>query len=254
VVPTAKFAGPDISNKLAYLTAFAAEAPKHPDVILLTSHYYAMGPAGSPDATMDQMLDPDPKLTTLKRRDLHVIAQAQATAHLPYRMSEGNSCWDGGKPGVSDTFAAALWCADYMLTCAARGWSGVNLHGGGNGFYTPIAGAPSTGLTRRPEYFGMQFAALFAGCEIVPTIFTGAGPRVGAYIFQRCGRRELAVVNKEPQTLRIDLPVGMTATPTLHLTAPSLDAKEEVRLAGARGTRSKQAMVAPYSATVFRCR
>ncbi|HEY1575840.1 MAG TPA: hypothetical protein VGF82_02050, partial [Terracidiphilus sp.] len=46
--PQAKFAGPDISNKLPYLTAFAQEAPKHPDIILLTSHYYAMGPASSP--------------------------------------------------------------------------------------------------------------------------------------------------------------------------------------------------------------
>src|SRR5580698_2289130 len=40
-VPGAKFAGPDISNKLPFLTAFAAEAPKHPDIILLTAHYYA---------------------------------------------------------------------------------------------------------------------------------------------------------------------------------------------------------------------
>src|SRR5665213_2822984 len=34
VAPGAKFAGPDISNKLAFLTAFAEEAPKHRDVIL----------------------------------------------------------------------------------------------------------------------------------------------------------------------------------------------------------------------------
>ena len=55
-VPQAKFAGPDISNKLPYLTAFAQEAPKHPDVILLTSHYYAMGPASSPQATLQNLL------------------------------------------------------------------------------------------------------------------------------------------------------------------------------------------------------
>ena len=61
-VPQAKFAGPDISNKLPYLIAFAQEAPKHPDVILLTSHYYAMGPAGSPEATLQNLLSPDPKL------------------------------------------------------------------------------------------------------------------------------------------------------------------------------------------------
>lgn len=125
-VPQAKFAGPDISNKLPYPMAFAGEAPKHPGVVLLTSHYYAMGPASSPEATIQNLLSPDPKLSTLKQRDQHVIAEAQQAANLPYRMSEGNSCWDGGKPGVSDTYASALWRAGYMLQCAARKWTGVN--------------------------------------------------------------------------------------------------------------------------------
>src|SRR6185503_7680939 len=40
-VPGAKFAGPDVSNKLPFIKEFAEEAPKHKDVILLTAHYYA---------------------------------------------------------------------------------------------------------------------------------------------------------------------------------------------------------------------
>jgi hypothetical protein len=64
--PQARFAGPDISNKLDYLTAFAAEAPRHPDIVLLTNHYYAMGPASNPEATLDNLLDPDPKLTVVR--------------------------------------------------------------------------------------------------------------------------------------------------------------------------------------------
>ncbi len=118
---------------------------------------------------------------------------AREAAGLPYRMSEGNSCWNGGQAGVSDTFASALWCASYMLTCMARGWSGVNLHGGGNGFYSPIVGAPSTGFTRRPEFFGMQFAQRFVGARMVETTLSGADPRVAAVVFERNGRRELAV-------------------------------------------------------------
>ncbi len=251
-VPQAKFAGPDISNKLPYLTAFAAEAPKHPDVILLTSHYYAMGPASSPQATLQSLLSPDPKLATLKQRDLHVIGEAQQTAHLPYRMSEGNSCWDGGKPGVSDTFASALWCAGYMLQCAARGWTGVNLHGGGNGYYTPIAGAPSAGFTLRPEYFGMRFAQHFVGAEVVSTTLDNAGPLIEAFVFKRGAKLELALINKTDAACTCTLPAGVLAASRLLLNGPAIDAKEGVKLSAVRNERySKVVTAAPYTAIVF---
>ena len=146
-VPHAKFAGPDVSNKMAYVTGFAADVKRSaPDVVMLTSHYYAMGPAGRPGMTIDRLLSPDPKLD----RDLQIAMAAARGAGLPYRMSEGNSCWNGGQPDVSDTLASALWVADMMMQFAAGGCAGVCLHGGGNGFYTPIAGGLGTGFERRP--------------------------------------------------------------------------------------------------------
>jgi hypothetical protein len=252
-VPDAQFAGPDISNKLAYLTAFAAMAPKHPDIVLLTSHYYAMGPASNPEATLDNLLDPDPKLTTLKRRDLHIIQEARETAHLPYRMSEGNSCWDGGKPGVSDTFASALWAAGYMMECMRRGWAGVNFHGGGRGFYTPIAGAPSTGFEQRPEFFGIQFAQRFAGAKVIETTLTGASPRIDAYAFEHPGgHRELAVVNKTPDAFTCALPAGTHGTPQASLIGPAIDAKDEISVRETKGKPANRIDVPGYTATVFR--
>lgn len=250
-VPQAKFAGPDISNKLPYLTAFAKETPRHPDVILLTSHYYAMGPSSSPEATIQNLLQPDPRTATLKARDLHVIAEAQQTAHLPYRMSEGNSCWNGGKPGVSDTFASALWCADYMLRCAARGWTGVNLHGGGNGYYTPISGSPSTGFTRRPEYFGMSFARHFVGAQLVTSTLENAGPLVDAFVFERAGKLQLAIINKSNGECTCRLPAGIVCKPSALLTASAIDSKKDVKLATMPERYTPVASVAPYTATAF---
>ncbi|HEV2578100.1 MAG TPA: hypothetical protein VGU25_12900 [Acidobacteriaceae bacterium] len=251
VVPQAKFAGPDISNKLPYLTAFAKEAPKHPSVILLTSHYYAMGPSSSPEATIQNLLQPDPKTATLKASDLHIIAEAQQLAHLPYRMSEGNSCWDGGKPGVSDTFASALWCADYMLDCAARGWTGVNLHGGGNGYYTPIAGAPSTGFTRRPVFFGMRFAQQFIGAQLVTSTLENANPLVDAFVFERAGKLELAIINKSDAACTCRLPAGLLCKPSALLSAAAIDSKQNVKLASVSGQYSAAATAAPYTAIAF---
>ena len=212
-----------------------------------------MGPASSPEATLENLLSPDPKLATLKRRDLHVIAEAQQSAQLPYRMSEGNSCWNGGKPGVSDTFASALWCAGYMLQCAALGWTGVNLHGGGNGYYTPIAGAPSTGFRRRPEYFGMQFAQHFVGTQLVAATLDHAGPLLDAFVFERSGDLELALINKADAECTCNLPLDLIASPALLLSGPSIDAKEGVHLSPVpNGRYGEVAIAAPYTATMFK--
>jgi hypothetical protein len=250
-VPQAHFAGPDISNKLQYLTAFAEIAPHRPDIVLLTSHYYAMGPAGNPGATLENLLSPNPQLTTLKARDYPIIQQAEATAQLPYRMSEGNSCWDGGKPGVSDTFASALWVVCYLLTCMGRGWAGANLHGGGNGYYTPIAGSPSVGFVRRPEYLGIKLAARFVGAQPAQVVAEGAPERLDVFRFARGARQELVVVNKTETPIILKLPPGTSAAQALSLTAPAIDAKEGVELAADRRLPAKFIKAAEYSATVY---
>jgi hypothetical protein len=203
-VPDAKFAGPDVSNKVAYVTGFAEDAKKGaPDVVMLTSHYYAMGPAGKPGMTIDKLLSPDPKL----EHDLPVILDAARAAGLPYRMSEGNSCWNGGEPGVSDTLASALWVAAMMLEFASAGCAGVNLHGGGNGYYTPIAGDLAEGFTCRPEYFGMKFVAPFVGETLVRTSLECENNRIRAYACRKSNVTTILVINGTDQRAEIDAPV-----------------------------------------------
>jgi hypothetical protein len=225
-VPQAKFAGPDVSNKMAYVTGFAEDV-KHtaPDVVLLTSHYYAMGPAGAPGITMDKLLSPDPKL----ERDLQIAMAAARNAGLPYRMSEGNSCWNGGQPGVSDTLASALWVADMMLDFASFGCAGVNLHGGGNGFYTPIAGSLAAGFERRPEYFGMKLIKYFEGATLTRSTLDCASDRVRAYAARNAKSQLMIVINKSDQPASI-----RTALRHAHrqwlLTGPAIDAKQGVTL------------------------
>jgi hypothetical protein len=245
-----KFAGPDISNKLDYLTAFAAEAPRHRDVILLTGHYYAMGPAGSPDATLEQLMEPDPKTATLHLAGIPTVQAAIRTARLPVRMCEGNSCWDGGKPGVSDTLASALWCADTMLRFAQYGWVGVNWHGGGNGHYAPIAGSPSAGLVRRPEYYGIQFAQKLVGATFLPVAISGAGRLLTAYAFRRGARRSLVLINKDLAALTLTLPAPVKPGAWI-LTGPARDAREGTRLERVTVPAARRVTVPAHSALLF---
>jgi hypothetical protein len=131
-----------------------------------------------------------------------------------------------------------------MLRFAQTGWCGVNLHGGGNGFYTPIAGAPSTGFTRRPECFGIQFGQSLVGARFMGATLTGAGPQVTAYALEQSGRRRIAIINKGTETVSVALP-GRVEEKAMRLSGPSLDSKEgttfgEVRLARAQSVEVKE--------------
>jgi hypothetical protein len=178
------------------------------------------------------------------------VAEAMKISGLPFRMSEGNSCWDGGKPGVSDTLASGLWCADMMLRFASLGWSGVNLHGGGNGFYTPIAGAPSTGFTRRPEYFGIQFGQEFAGAQLLPAKLVGVSDHMTAYAAEVRDEQRIAIVNKTNTAVAIEFPARCAAR-ALKLTGPALDAKEGTSFVEVRVPRSSHVNVPEHSGMIY---
>jgi hypothetical protein len=248
-VPQAKFAGPDVSNKMAYVTGFAEDV-KHsaPDVVMLTSHYYAMGPAGAPGITLDKLLSPDPKL----ERDLHIAMTAAHSAGLPYRMSEGNSCWNGGQPGVSDTLASSLWVADMMLDFASLGCAGVNLHGGGNGFYTPIAGSLAAGFERRPEYFGMELIKSFAGATLIHSTLDCANDRVRAYAARNAQSTLVIVINKSGQSAAIRTTLRH-AHRQWSLTGPAIDAKQGVTLTegSANALHKNMLHISAYSAILL---
>jgi hypothetical protein len=248
-VPHAKFAGPDVSNKMAYVTGFAEDAQNNtPDVVMLTSHYYAMGPAGAAGITLDKLLSPDPKL----ERDVKTAIDAAHNAGLPYRMSECNSCWNGGQPGVSDTLASALWVADMMLDFASFGCAGVNLHGGGSGFYTPIAGSIATGFVRRPEDFGMELTKPFLGATLVRCTLDCSSDRVRVYAARKGSARLVLAINKTPQPAAIRLPLAH-ARREWRLAGPSIDSKDGVTLTEGpvRSLRNRLLNVPAFSAILI---
>ncbi|KAI0368070.1 glycoside hydrolase family 79 protein [Pilatotrama ljubarskyi] len=79
----------------------------------------------------------------------------------PVLMDEFNTASCGGVPGISDTFAASLWTADYSLQMAAVGYAGAYLHTRERGitynlFDPPDAVAGGAGpWTTNPSFYGM---------------------------------------------------------------------------------------------------
>jgi hypothetical protein len=257
--PDARFAGPDVGSSAEWVVRFAEEAPKQLPgrIVACTGHYYAEGPPDSPTTTVGRLLAPDPHLD----RNLALITRVAHQTGLAYRMTERNSCYRGGKPGLSDAFCSALWAAEFMLKLASYGTAGVNLHGGGakqiraslgghlpgeraspeaasaaaqGSFYTPIAGSRASGFTARPVLYGMKVAGLLGGGRMRPVTVDAPPAQASAWAAEMpSGETRIVVLNKDPrQALRVEI-AAPQAGRVWRLMAPDLAATSGVTLAGA---------------------
>src|SRR5271166_4840463 len=232
-LPNAPFAGPDVANATDWVARFAAAEDTR--VKLLTHHYYAEGPPDIPRSTIDNLLKTDPKLTPI----LSQMQEASKACKAPYRICEVNSCFGGGKPGVSDTFASALWGLDFMLTLCAADSVGVNLETSINqlGFlssYSPIWEDGRGNYSARPLYYGMLAFQEAAQGQRIAADYAAGKMNVKAYAF--IGKDHLlraALINKEPSTdveVRLISPEKFTHVSAMRLRAPSLESKSGVTL------------------------
>ena len=73
----------------------------------------------------------------------------------PALPPHGNRFLLQGEQGVSNTYASALWGAEGDAKLGLQSSIGINFHGGGYGWYTPIAGTTKKGFEARPIYYGM---------------------------------------------------------------------------------------------------
>jgi hypothetical protein len=250
-LPNAPFAGPDVIVHADWLEQFAATEAA--DLKLLTYHYYAEGPPDNPASTIENLLKPNEFLPGLLGR----LEAASRTARLPYRICETNSCFGGGKPGVSDTMAAALWGLDFMFTLAKFGAAGVNMETGVNhlgflSYYTPI-GMDSEYISARyyramPLYYGMLAFSLASRGDLIRTSLDAAGLNVTAYAV-RSDRGEiwLTLINKEATRdahVRAACP-GIAKASAVRFTAPSLASKDGVQLGGSLAVFGKWKPRAP---------
>ena len=257
-VPDAKFGGPDVGSSAQWVIQFAQEAPKQLPgrIVACTGHYYVMGPPDDPRSTVARLLAPDRRVD---REVPRVIGIAKEN-NLDYRMTEGNSCYRGGKPGVSNAFCSALWAADYLLSLASFGCAGVNLHGGGanvislslgghlpgaqlspeaaaiaaeGSFYTPIAGSRENGFKARPILYGMKLAGVLAGGRMRPVQLDNSPTNASAWAAQMPnGDTRIVLINKDAnQKLQISIPSDKDAK-VWRLQASGLTATTGVTLAG----------------------
>jgi hypothetical protein len=224
-VPKAIIAGPD--SCWDWVPNFVERISKK-DVHFLSSHFYYSGPPTDPKVKIDSLLSGNGWYDYNIDRDM----KASRKIGLPFRNTECNSCYRGGKAGVSDTFASALWSAEFCLMNASRGAVGVTFHGGVTPIYTEIAGDPQKGFTARPDYYGILFADQFVGSTLVACDFDPHGLNASAYAAKKGSRTLVAIFNKDRTR---DLEVYLDSRgdgEVWRLSAPALDSKSGVSVAG----------------------
>jgi hypothetical protein len=113
-LPTAHFAGPDIVSEQSWVRPFVAATGD--ELVLVTRHYYADGPAGAPHIGLNRLLRSAPNAERMLE-DMRAISES---SHLPLRIVETNSIFNEGQPGVSDAFGSALWGVDFMFQVAGQ--------------------------------------------------------------------------------------------------------------------------------------
>src|SRR6202050_5210743 len=266
-VSAPKFGMPDVASNVSWLTEIADQLPSiqaPPRLTTLTHHYYFGGPATNPEVNIPNLLKPATMARVQRTADTATAAADKMGVRV--RMTEGNTCYRGGKPCVSDVFAAALWSADYSLLLASNNYSGVNLHGGTgksvansvggflpgdilleqegetpeqiaahpHPFYPPIATFGSE-YVMQPVGYGLKFAGQFSGALFIPNDFTSqlqaTGVDASAYAAKLAsGQVGVIILNKDADRdveVNLDFGPGRTGqVETRTLHPPALDSRE----------------------------
>src|SRR3984893_12054156 len=287
-VPAAKIGMPDVASNVSWLTEIAdqwrsIQSPPH--VTTLTHHYYFGGPGTNPEVNIPNLLKPATMQKVQNTANIATSAASKIGARV--RMTEGNTCYRGGKPGVSDVFAAPLWSADYSLLLASNDYSGVNLHGGTgksvansvggslpgdslleakgetpeqiaahpHPFYTPI-GTFGSDYVLEPVAYGLKFAGSFSGGMLLKTDFStklqDTGVNATAYAAKLAGgQTSVIILNKDAVAdveVELDFGHGMSgAVKSETLHAPGLDRRETHITTSTKSDSLKQGK---YSVTV----
>ncbi len=238
-VPGAPIAGPATAGSAEWFTRFLGADSSA--LTLATHHIYPLTaaasvlPASPRYATIPQLLSVD--TATRVSTQVEALTAAAAAYHVPLRMAETNSASDGGKDGVSNVFASALWGSDYLFMLAQHGVVGANFHGGFTcRGYTPICLTADRQFHAQPLYYGMLFFHLATeDGQLVPTTIQ-TPINVTAYAVAGADKSlRIALINKtenESVTAQINIAGTYELASVLRLIAPSLYAQNGITLGG----------------------
>jgi hypothetical protein len=186
------------------------------------------------------------------------VASAVATAHdagLKFRLTELNSVTCGGKYGVSNTFATALWAPDALFTLIRAGVDGANLHVRATAINAPFT-INSGGLYARPLLYGLLLFTRTLGPQARLVRLQMSAPRalnLSAWAVRvRPNTLHVLLIDKGRRTVRVDLHLPASGPASVQrLLAASPYSRSGVTLNGQRLNAAGDWVGTPATETVI---
>jgi len=128
-----------------------------------------MGGADEPGVTLQKTLMNHTAVVDVVARHANlsrILSEKGLTKDIPYILGEMNSLYHQGKPGLSNSFGAALWGVDFNLYCASKSIRRTHMHQGTDYRYAswqPVQTSKTTIGTKAPYYGNVMVAAMLRG-------------------------------------------------------------------------------------------
>ncbi|HEX2703546.1 MAG TPA: glycosyl hydrolase family 79 C-terminal domain-containing protein [Solirubrobacteraceae bacterium] len=233
-------AGPAIGS-LGWISRLGQFLAGDPRLGMVTLHRYPLKHCSATPETVAELLS-SASTTGLAQSVAHDVVISHAR-HIPVRIGEMNSVSCGGMPGVSNSFASALWSLDALFAMARVNVDGVNMQTARDSlnelFYiSRVRGRWEAQV--HPIYYGlMMFAqAVPAGSRLLALSGT-AGTNVNAWATRAPdGELHVVLINHDTHahTVSVRIPgrASSTAGPATltRLQATSVHAESGVTFGG----------------------
>jgi hypothetical protein len=243
VTPGIPLAGPDVSGSVAF-DSWAPSVVSNQRPALLTGHHYPLGCHQIPAPSIHRLLSPP--IRASERASLRRYMRIARASETPFRLDETGSVSCGGRAGISDAFASALWAVGYVTRAMTMGVAGINLEGNPAlcGSYTPLcahtpAELASGTLNAQPAWYALLLTKALVGDRPLRVITSSRDhPNVQVTAFAAPGGAlRFVVVNDDPRgrapvTVRLHVGGAFGGARVLALAAPSLAARSGVTLGG----------------------
>ncbi|MGI8715460.1 MAG: glycosyl hydrolase family 79 C-terminal domain-containing protein [Solirubrobacteraceae bacterium] len=231
--------GPALSEPAAHINWIShLLAGPHPRLGAITVHRYPLSGCSRPGSrtfpTIARVLSEN--ATAGMAHSIHSSVRAARRAGLPVRLTEINSVTCGGRKGVSNTFATALWAPDALFELLRAGTRSAAVHVRANAINMAFS-LTRHGLIANPLLYGLavfsrtlgprsELIALHLNCR--PSL------RLKAWAVRFNGNKlHLLLINKGSRVARVSLRIPATGRATAEqLLAPSARATSGVTLGG----------------------
>lgn len=241
-MPKVALAGPAV-GALPWLDNLRSFLAAEPTLRVVTLHRYPLNrcfttPWSTDYPTVANLLSPSASSGLVGGIAPYVRIAHQRGA--TFRIDEMNSVACGGKTGVSDVFASALWSLDALFAVARSGVDGVNIHtfaGARYGLFRFHHARTGWSALVRPEYYGLLLFAHAApvGARLLSVARSGT-LQVRAWATRAADATvRVVLINddlRRSHVVSVRLPGRASTVALERLTAPSAWARTGVALGG----------------------